>query len=133
MAPEQHRQAEIRLKQLHVRIEAWRQTRPRYARMPSQFWEEALALATKLGIATVQQTLALNRDSLLRRLDQSDERAIERGEEPAFVELRPTSQPSPAGLVLEMENDAGLRMTLRLPSAQAFDVAHVIAAFRGSR
>jgi hypothetical protein len=72
MATRKPSQAKERLNDLHARIDAWRQTRERYARMPPELWGEATALAEELGAAAVQQALVLNRTSLLRRTEESE-------------------------------------------------------------
>lgn len=117
---------ETRLKQLRSRIDAWREARPRYARMPEEFWEEATHLAEELGATAVERSLTLNRAALLRRMEE-----YEQGEVGAFVELpRMANREATA---IELEDTTGLRMTLRLPPGETLDLAQVVRAFRGLR
>lgn len=124
-------EAEARLNQLGARVDAWRQTRPRHARMPQELWREATELGEELGATTVQQTLSLNRAALLRRMKER-EQADGNDQTPVFVELPRVQAPPAADLVVELEDGAGGRMTLRLRSGSTLDVAQVIRAFRGT-
>ena len=120
---------ETRLKQLRARIDAWREARPRYARMPAELWDEATHLAEELGATVVERDLALNRAALLRRLEEYEQR--DEGEVDAFVEL--PRMPNREATAIELEDTTGLRMTLRLPPGETLDLAQVVRAFRGLR
>ena len=132
MAAKKPSRAEERLNHLQVRVCAWQQTRQRYARMPPALWNEATSLSEELGASTVQQALAINRTSLLRRMEER-EAAEDGNDAPAFVELMRESTRTSAGPEIELEDGTGMRMTIRLSPGCELNVAQVVGAFRGTR
>jgi hypothetical protein len=120
---------ETRLNELRSRIDGWREARPRYARMPAEFWEEAIHLAEELGATVVEKALTLNRAALLRRMEEYEQGDVR--EVGAFVEL--PRMPSREATAIELEDVAGLRLTLRLPPGETIDLAQIVQAFRGLR
>jgi hypothetical protein len=115
------------------RIEQWRRTRAKRTAMPAELWTDAVALARGEGAYRTARALRVDFESLKRRIAESS--AGEGGAAApasAFVELTgaqllaaPTT-----GATVELSDDAGTRMTVRLATGIEVDVARWIAAFR---
>lgn len=120
--------AEVRL--LRKRIDQWRRTRDRRTAMPTDLWDEAVALGRRGRAWAVSRALGVSFQALRRRMAEAE---IGASKAPAFVELTGAeilgSAPSP-GAVVELSDGEG-RLTVRLAAGMALDVARVVAAFRG--
>jgi len=119
--------------QLRDRIERWRRTRVKRTEMPADLWTKAIALALSEGVYRTARALRVNFEGLKRRIA---ERAVnDRGAAAptnAFVELSGAqllAAPSP-GTVVELSDESGARMTIRLSTGSEVDLARWIAAFR---
>jgi hypothetical protein len=136
----------VELKDLHRKIEAWRQTRPGTRPMPEELWKQASGFAQKLGICRVSRALRVNYGGLKRRVRASgparvvsrrSERALS-SSRPDFVELSSPSafaalSEAPAGsdAVVEVVAPDGTRLTIRVKGATSPNVAAWVSAFRG--
>jgi hypothetical protein len=140
------------LKELHRKIQAWRQTRPGTRPMPEELWREATSAARTLGIYRVVRALRVNSAGLKRRVMASTGRRrvgspkaenVPQTHQPAsrgdFVEisslcgggLGATSQAAAEGdVVVEVMATDGARLTIRL-RANMPNLAGLVHAFRG--
>lgn len=123
------RNTDARLAALEQRIAHWRLTRTKHSPMPKPLWDEAVALAQLLGIAPVARRLGLGYASLQQRLPSPPL------PKPTFVELQPALPPpaTSSGVVVEVIEPDGARLTLRLPPGAPLDLASVLRAFAGRR
>jgi len=136
MARRERLAAAERVKQLRGQIDHWRSTRVKLWPMPAELWDEATVLARELGVRPVQRGLKVNYESLRRRVEEG---ASSRGTaEPAseFVELSGAQLlglPVAAGPVIEVSDESGVRLTVRLAAGSTLDMAQLVEAFRGRR
>lgn len=130
---------------LGARIERWRRTRERRTAMPAELWSEAAALARSEGIHPISRTLGISYDMLKRKLAlrpvEPDRFLDLTGAQllgaatPMFGSLQPQdsgcfpSPPVPVAVV-EMVDDSGIRVTVRLARESEVDVVDLVSAFR---
>jgi hypothetical protein len=126
------------------RIQAWRGSQSRSKAMPDALWQEAGAVARKLGMARVAKELGLNYTALKARTlpPQRTKAGAQMGERSSppvaraqFIELGTVAELSPRGgtgepMLLELMAPDGTRLTIRTREAGA-SVLAMIAAFRG--
>lgn len=134
------------ISKLRDQIERWRKTRTKRTRMPEKLWALATALARTHGVYRISQDLGISYDSLRVRVEQSGPGVASRGgrprirkaaakREPKFVEL--AAMPTPVAAIgadstlVEVEDAAGSKLTIRLGDTSPVDVGSVLAAFRG--
>ena len=100
--------------------------------MPEELWSEATVLAQSEGAYAIARALRIGFGGLKRRLGYC---AIAGEPLPsaAFVELTGAQilgpQVSP-GPVVELSDNSGIRLTVRLTKDSEIDVARLVAAFR---
>jgi hypothetical protein len=125
----------VQLKQVRERIERWRGSRRRCSPMPARLWDEATALARELGVYPVKRALGLNYESLKRRVGSGRPgRGRAEADASGFVELSGAQLlglPVATGPMIEVSDGNGVRLTVRLASGSALDVARLVEAFRG--
>jgi hypothetical protein len=127
---------------LKVKIERWRQGRPKSGSMPEELWQEAGAAAKRLGTNRVARALGLGYEGLKQRV-LSKKKGGPRGKEPGevlaqeaqFIELPGFPMLGGAAvnrqeMVVELVATDGMRLTIRTPQASAA-VVEMISAFRG--
>src|SRR5690606_27857237 len=131
---------------LRDQIERWRKTRTKRTRMPEKLWTLATALGRAHGVYRISQDLGINYDSLRVRVEQPGHGVAARGGgrqlrkaavklRPKFVEL--SAMPTPVAAIgsdstlVEVEDAAGSKLTIRLGATSPVDVSSVLAAFRG--
>ena len=125
------------------RIQAWRGSPSKSKAMPDALWQEAGAVARKLGLARVAKELGLNYTALKARTlppqrVKSGAQAVQRSSPPVaraqFLELGTVAELGPRGgaepTVLELMAPDGTRLTIRTREAGA-SVLAMITAFRG--
>jgi hypothetical protein len=112
-----------------ARLDRWRQTRRRRARVPDALWRAATTLARQHGAGKIARLLRLDYYALRRRVGQ--ERQAAPGASPAaFVELVPTALGAPrVTCVVECERPDGGRMRIQCTSPQLPDLAALSASF----
>ena len=125
---------------LEGKVQSWRQTRQGRSRMPVTLWNEAVELANQLGRMTVVRSLGLSRSQLQRRIaGRVAAPAKVASRPPCFVELAGTQVlmapqvTEAAGLVVEVIERDGARMTLRFPGGTVPDAQGLLHAFCGVR
>lgn len=113
-------------------IDRWRsRKRRRCAPMPERLWNEASLLARELGVHRVKCALGLNYESLKKRVGEVGARGGARAKAPGFVELSGADLLGPArGVVVEVSDADGGRLTVQLGTGSELDVAGLVEAFR---
>jgi hypothetical protein len=127
---------------LKVKIERWRQGRPKSGSMPEELWQEASAAAKRLGTNRVARALGLGYEGLKQRVlskkvgGRRDKGSGDLGaQEAQFIELPGfpvlgSAAGSREGMVVELVAADGMRLTIRTQQASAA-VVEMISAFRG--
>jgi len=121
---------------LRRRIARWRQTRLKRSPMPEELWLEAARLAQDQGISPIARQLGVGYASLKGRVEQAPqpaEDAPSHGGE--FVELSAEQflvQASKA-VVVELADEDGRRLTVRLDDGGQLDVVGLLQAFCGGQ
>lgn len=125
---------------LRRRVEVWRRTRTKRSPMPDELWQEAARLAKTHGYRRVARALRANYDSLKAKVEKAPRTsgAQEPGggtASPAtFVEVSTSeifaARQSPT-TVVEMTDETGVRITIRLAEGEKLDVPGLVDAFRG--
>jgi hypothetical protein len=99
--------------------------------MPARLWNEASLLARELGIHRVKCALGLNYESLKKRVGEIGARRSAPGKTSEFVELSGAQLLGPArGVVVEVSDADGGRLTVHLGTGSELDVAGLVEAFR---
>lgn len=138
MAREQRQQA-AELARLCASIERWRQTRTKLWPMPPELWERASALAAQVGPSAVAAATGLNASRVRAQMHArptGDARHTARP--PRFIELSgaqvlaAAAAPERDGVVVELVDGRGGKLTVRLASSAHCDVAQWVEAFRRS-
>ncbi len=126
-------------------IERWRKTRKKRSPMPEKLWVAAVTLARTHGIYRISQALGVSYDSLKTRLTQAPKvtssrpgkraKASASKAPPRFVELQapPAEVTAPAkerGVVVEVLDGAGAKLTILLGAKATINVCAVVAAFK---
>jgi len=119
-------------------IEHWRRTREKRTAMPEPLWAAATAAARKHGVYQVARVLRVDYDTLKRRAKMRAKKRREGTSARArFVELRPVSPPiaplPPTGAVVELSDNAGSKLTVRLPLGSTVDIAGLASALWSRR
>jgi hypothetical protein len=124
-----------RVEALRRRIDRWRRTRESRTAMPADLWAEAVALARDAGQpCRIARAVGVDAGSLTRQVAGAGRGpASVRAPGPArFVELRGMpllgASASP-GIVVEVTNVEGARLTVRIGAGEGFDVAAVVRGF----
>jgi hypothetical protein len=125
------------------RIQQWRGSQSRSKAMPEPLWQEAGAVARKLGLARVAKELGLNYTALKAHTlpSQRTKSGVQTGQRSSppvaraqFLDLGTVTELSPRGaaepMVLELMAPDGTRLTIRTREAGA-SVLAMITAFRG--
>ena len=135
MAQDGETAAAQRLARAVEQVERWRRTRAKQSPMSAELWDEAVSLARQIGVHPVKAALGLNYESLRQRLalaDRNAPRASAGAASAAFVELSGAELlgATATGPVVEISDDSGLRLTVRLAAGGELDVARLVEAFR---
>ena len=122
------------LARLGERIEHWRRTRAKRTAMAPELWSAAVELARSHGPYRVARALRINFECLKRRMTAVVVVAPAPGSPSGtFVEYTGAqilSAASPQGAVIELSDETGARLTLRLGAQVEVDVPRLVAAFR---
>lgn len=121
-----------RVERVRKEIERWRSKKQRLgAPMPSRLWDEASLLAREFGVYRVKCALGLNYQSLKKRVTGAGTRRRVATEAAGFVELSVPRLLGPGhGVVVEVSDAAGGRLTVQLGTGSELDVAGLVEAFR---
>ena len=100
---------------LRARVDAWRSTKKRGARIPEALWEAAVELATTHGVYHVSRGLGVDYSKLKRLVTESEQRRGEVSVE--FVELQELFSTARAPAVVEMRRADGASLQSALRTA----------------
>jgi hypothetical protein len=127
------------VQRLQKRIEHWRRTREKRSPMPEPLWHAAVQLAQRDSVYSVSRALQVNYQSLQARLAMASAATKSHpapGAPKGFVELSPTL-PMPAAphteSVVELSDDEGAKLLIRLPAGSDLDVGRLAEAFWSRR
>lgn len=101
--------------------------------MPAELWERASEIAARRGIYSTAKGLGVKYDPLASRVKASG------GSEKAtigFVEWNGAAilgSGAPAGTVVEIADQSGRQMTVRVADGERIDVTSLVAAFCNAR
>jgi hypothetical protein len=117
------------VEEVRRRLEAWRKTRTTRD-LPEEIWEAAVNLAKTYGVSRIAKALALHYNGLKDRVKAASEREgnSPRASQPLFMELDMNSTLPPPTCVVELEDQRGAKMTIRL-SASDLDLRALTEAF----
>jgi hypothetical protein len=109
--------------QVKPALAAWRGERPHRQPIPPALWKQMVPLAQRYGLNPIAQALKVNYYSLKRHVDASAALAAEpssrvRGEA-GFVEVPVSGWPNGAPWIIELEDRAGCKLTLRTASCES--------------
>lgn len=124
------------LEGLRERIARCRRGRHGRSRLPAELWKEAATWAKKLGAYRASRALGVRYATLRSKASEPERRRPSNEGGPAFVEFSGAQlleAHAASGAVVEVADASGARLTIRMGSAPTFDVAAVVAAFRGGR
>ena len=117
------------------RVKRWRDNREKRSPMPEALWRDATRLARKHGVSPVCRHAGLGYASLQQRVEVAqDASPQEAAGEAGFVELSAAQllgAPSAPQTVLELSDEDGRRLTLRLAPGIEVDVVGLVQGFRG--
>jgi len=135
--------AEDELERVREHIENWRKTRLKLGAMPAQLWDEAAAVARKLGAYRVAEVLRLNYRLLKdRAFPEQSGRVTKKRRQPSsaakrggFVEVNPlhsaaTLAAASEALVIEVVAAGGARLIIRHKGVVGPELAALVASFR---
>src|ERR1017187_6669279 len=118
-----------KIEPLRQRIETWRKTRVRNEHMPEPLWVEATELAKGYGVAAVQGILRIDYNGLKRRalgirvVGRPKPSGAGLVELPALSPLRRTEP------IIELEDGAGRRMTVKVSGGNVAELVPLAQAF----
>jgi len=99
--------------------------------MPARLWNEASLLGREFGAYRIKCALGLNYRSLKKRIGVAGARGSAPAQAPGFVELSGAQLLGPArGMVVEVSDADGSRLTVQLGTGSELDVAGLVEAFR---
>jgi hypothetical protein len=99
--------------------------------MPARLWDEASLLARDLGVHRIKCALGLNYESLKKRVGEGGRRGSAPAKARGFIEVSGTQLLGSArGMVVEVLDADGSRLTVRLGTGNGLDVARLVEAFR---
>ena len=120
-------------------IEYWRRNRKKRSPMPEELWDTATRLAQKYKVSTIASIAKLDYKTLKRRSagggGKSYRSKKSRKTEMNFVEVPSllSSSPTTEENVIELSDETGRKMTLRLPKSVEVDTERLITNFWDQR
>ena len=121
---------------LRRRIARWRQTRLKRSSMPEELWLEAARLAQDQGISPIARQLGVGYASLKGRVEQAPqpaEDAPSHGGELVELSAEQFLVQASKAVVVELADEDGRRLTVRLDDGGQLDVVGLLQAFCGGQ
>jgi len=109
-------------------INRWRRTRQRMGPMPETCWTRATALAREHGVLRIARAVRIDFGALKRRVEAAAAEPEPRQPPTKFIELAPFASPG-GEAVLDLADDSGRKMTLRITGHVELDVTALANAF----
>lgn len=127
---ERHEELKVRIAPLRAQVETWRKSRSVNEKMPEGLWEAATELAKIYGVSPVQRILRIDYRGLERRALGIKKAKAKAGatEEPRFMEL-PSLPVRRVEHVVELEDAAGRKPSLKIPAGHVAEVVALAQAF----
>lgn len=129
-ARERREELKVRIEPLRAQVESWRKSKGANEKMPEALWEAATELAKVYGVSPVQGILRIDYRGLERRAFGIEKRAGKgrATEVPGFIEL-PSLPTRRAEHVVELEDGAGRKLSLKVPAGHLAEVLALAQAF----
>ena len=121
--------ADPRVKEVRDGIALWRRTRQRRTAMPAELWAGSVALARTGGTYRIARALAVDYQSLARRVAETGGTRSGPAGGTGFVELRGADLIGGV-TVVEVSDVDGARLTIRLGAGSPLDATALLGAFR---
>ena len=104
--------------------------------MPGELWRSAVLLARTHGVYAVARALRVDYGALKKRTAhaQAGQKTLKMPSR--FIELAPApvfGRTDPAGVVVELSDEDGMKLVVRLPGSEGLDVQSLAEAFWGRR
>jgi hypothetical protein len=127
---ERSEELKVRIEPLRQQVEEWRKHKAVNERMPERLWEAATELAKGYGVSPVQGILRIDYRGLQRRAFGREKPAAQARptERPRFIEL-PSLASRRAEHVVELEDAAGRKLSLKIPAGHLAEVLPLAQAF----
>jgi hypothetical protein len=126
---ERHEELKVRIEPLRAQVESWRKHKGPNEKMPESLWEAATELAKAYGVSPVQGILRIDYRGLERRaLGIRKPASKVRAGNPSFIEL-PSLPTRRAEHVVELEDAAGRKLSLKIPAGHLAEVLPLAHAF----
>lgn len=111
-------------------LEAWRRRRKHRDRIPEPLWAGMTKLARAYGVSRVSAALRVEYYALKDRVGGSQKSTpVLPPMLPNFIELKPLPTAQAAVCLVELEDRAGSKMTLRLEPGMGVDALALLEAF----
>jgi len=131
MAPRRRPALSADVKAVGARIETWRRTRKKRSPMPKELWRAAAVLARSHGVYRISEALRVRYETLRSWTAKSGPmKAKKQAAAAGFVEVALPEPPAVDGAVVELADDDGAKLTIRLPAGTTVDVAGLASAWR---
>lgn len=115
------------VKKLRTRLEAYRGKPGRSRRLPEDIWMSAAALARIHGVNCVSRALKLHYGDLKRRAQAG--KGTRKTPAEKFVEIGAGIPPWATGCTVELEDQAGRKMAIRLAQPESVELVELTKAF----
>ncbi len=126
--------AAAQLKQVQERIEQWRGQRRKGTPIPPEVWQQATELAAELGVYRVSRALKLSYDGLRHRVNRQPLHGGRAQSLPGgFIELGGAQLLGTPAVVVEVTDQRGGRLSVRIGAQQSVDVVALVDRFLEAR
>ena len=112
-----------KLEELSEQLGRWRAANRKRARLPEEFWQEAVAIAQREGLHRTAKRLPVDWRVLKKRLEQATPRFTE-------VTMPTATRPSAGSCVLERETSQG-KIRLELSGLGVSEIAALVRELGG--
>jgi hypothetical protein len=120
----------IKIEELRIRLQEWRQSRRQGTPIPPEIWGSATRLARKHGPGKVARLLGLDYYALRKRVEP--DRATPRPQSP-FIEVIPSMWAPGCECTVELEHPKGTRMRIQVKGGTEPDLEAITRLFLTGR
>jgi len=116
-------------------FDQWRRRHRKYARLPQELWQQAVALARQHGLNPTARALGLNYYSLQKHLAKpACEAVIPAKAEPDFIEFLPgVMTPGSLECTIEWADEGGSTVRMHIQGAKVAELTSLARVFRGGQ